>query len=77
MRGLTTDEARVTEELEKLDGKLDGYERILSKQKYLAGDVRRLIADTHQIYTNLTGIVNHLFRNLPSLTLRISCTDPA
>lgn len=33
------DEARAKEHLEKLSGKLDAYEAILSKQKYLAGDV--------------------------------------
>jgi hypothetical protein len=38
-RGLETDEARVKEHTEKFGMKLDGYEAILSKQKYLAGDV--------------------------------------
>ena len=42
MRGLTTNEERVKEQTETLNGKLDGYERILSKQKYLAGDVSTL-----------------------------------
>jgi len=37
-RGLDTDEERAKEHLEKLSGKLDAYEVILSKQKYLAGD---------------------------------------
>ncbi|EJD54317.1 glutathione S-transferase [Auricularia subglabra TFB-10046 SS5] len=37
-RGLTTDEKRVEELTAQLNGKLDGYERILSKSKYLAGD---------------------------------------
>jgi len=36
--GLKTDEARTLEHIEKLNGKLDAYEAILSKQKYLAGD---------------------------------------
>jgi glutathione S-transferase len=36
--GLKTDEARTQEHIEKLNGKLDAYEAILSKQKYLAGD---------------------------------------
>ena len=39
MLGKATDEARVAEEVEKLEEKLAGYERILSKQKYVAGDV--------------------------------------
>jgi hypothetical protein len=38
-RGLEADEARVKEHTEKFGMKLDGYEAILSKQKYLAGDV--------------------------------------
>jgi hypothetical protein len=37
--GLKTDEARTQEHIEKLNGKLDAYEAILSKQKYLAGNV--------------------------------------
>ncbi|KAF8072249.1 glutathione S-transferase [Lyophyllum atratum] len=36
--GLTPDQAVVDEHLKKLDAKLDAYEVILSKQKYLAGD---------------------------------------
>ena len=35
-----TNEALVTELRARLEIKLDGYEAILSKQKYLAGDVR-------------------------------------
>ncbi|KAF8055556.1 glutathione S-transferase [Lyophyllum atratum] len=36
--GLTTDQAVLDEHLKKLDAKLDAYDVILSKQKYLAGD---------------------------------------
>jgi hypothetical protein len=39
-RGGVTDEKRVEELVGQLEGKLDGYEVILGKQKYLAGDVR-------------------------------------
>ena len=39
-RGLATDEERVKDLVPQLEAKLDGYETILSKQKYLAGDVR-------------------------------------
>ena len=39
-RGLTANEERVKELVPQLEAKLDGYEVILSKQKYLAGDVR-------------------------------------
>ena len=39
-RGGVTDEKRVEELVGQFEGKLDGYEVILGKQKYLAGDVR-------------------------------------
>lgn len=42
MRGETTDEKRVTDLTATLNSKLDVYEKILSKRKYLAGDVRYL-----------------------------------
>jgi glutathione S-transferase len=38
--GGVADEKRVEELLGMLEGKLDGYEAILGKQKYLASDVR-------------------------------------
>ena len=38
--GEVTNEALVTELVGRLEIKLDAYEAILSKQKYLAGDVR-------------------------------------
>ena len=40
MLGGEADEKRVEELVVKLNGKLDAYEVILGKQKYLAGDVR-------------------------------------
>jgi glutathione S-transferase len=42
--GQQTNEALVTELRARLETKLDGYEAILGKQKYLAGDVRRAIS---------------------------------
>jgi glutathione S-transferase len=39
-RGLAANEERVKELVPQLEAKLDGYEAILGKQKYLAGDVR-------------------------------------
>jgi glutathione S-transferase len=39
-RGLPADEQRVKELVSRLESKLDAYEVILGKQKYLAGDVR-------------------------------------
>jgi glutathione S-transferase len=38
-RGLQPDEERVSELLGMLQSKMDAYDLILSKQKYLAGDV--------------------------------------
>jgi len=38
--GLTTNEERVTEFITQLESKLDAYDAILGRQKYLAGDVR-------------------------------------
>jgi len=38
--GEATNEERVKELISQLESKLDGYEAILSKQKYLAGNVR-------------------------------------
>jgi hypothetical protein len=37
------DQAQADAQLEVLDKKLDAYEAILSAQRYLAGDVRRLV----------------------------------
>jgi len=37
-RGLRTDEARLQENIQRLNEKLDVYEGILGKQAYLAGD---------------------------------------
>jgi hypothetical protein len=39
--GAVPDQALVDAQLEILDKKLDVYDVILSKQRYLAGDVRR------------------------------------
>ena len=39
-KGGIPDEKRVEELVGKLEGKLDGYEAILAKQKYVGGDVR-------------------------------------
>ena len=44
MRGGTTNEETVTTYLTVLKGKLQGYESILSKQKYLAGNVSPIVA---------------------------------
>lgn len=46
-RGLTSDPAVFEQSITELRSKLDGYEAILSKQKYLAGDVRRSLLQLH------------------------------
>jgi glutathione S-transferase len=43
--GQTTNEALVNELVPRLQNKLDGYEVILGKQKYLAGDVRHVMEE--------------------------------
>lgn len=53
MFGQTTDEARVQEYLETLTGKLEGYERILSKTKYLAGDNVTIVDLFHLPYGSM------------------------
>jgi len=45
-RGLPANEDRVNELVPQLEAKLDAYEAILSKQKYLAGDVRFFLFKT-------------------------------
>ncbi|EGO03797.1 hypothetical protein SERLA73DRAFT_175448 [Serpula lacrymans var. lacrymans S7.3] len=55
MYGVETDKARVEELLTTLNGKLDGYERILSKQKYIAGDHVTLADLFHLPYGSMLG----------------------
>jgi hypothetical protein len=56
MRGLTTDEKVVSELVETLNGKLAGYETVLSKQKYLAGNVSH--SKHYTLYHILTFFVS-------------------
>jgi glutathione S-transferase len=51
--GGKTDEARVQDLASKLEGKLAGYEAILSKQKYLAGDELTLADLYHLPYGSM------------------------
>ncbi|PPQ98158.1 hypothetical protein CVT26_003204 [Gymnopilus dilepis] len=53
MKGLKTDEARFNEYIDTLSKKLDGYERILSKQKYLAGNELTLADLYHLPYAEM------------------------
>ena len=43
LNGLPRDDAALGTAIEKTDALLDVYEIILSKQKYIAGDVRDLV----------------------------------
>ena len=50
--GLTPDKEVYEKHIADLSVKLDVYEKILSKQKYLVGDVGQLLpADTHDVNT--------------------------
>ncbi|KAK2467387.1 hypothetical protein APHAL10511_000622 [Amanita phalloides] len=69
LRGLETDEVAVAKYASTLDAKLDGYERILSKQKYLAGN-ELTIADLFHIPvgTRLYDVnYGHLFDKRPNV----------
>jgi len=52
-RGLAADEERVKELIPQLESKLDAYEVILGKQKYLAGDEITLADLFHTTYCSL------------------------
>eukprot|EP00753_Platysulcus_tardus_P017527 PLAT6429.1.p1 GENE.PLAT6429.1~~PLAT6429.1.p1 ORF type:complete len:227 (+),score=34.94 PLAT6429.1:49-681(+) len=60
-RGLATDDARVAEYATALEGKLDAYEKILSKQKYLAGDNITLADLFHLPYGSMLAPVGFNF----------------
>jgi len=50
MRGVATNEDTVASYTATLDGKLDGYERILAKQQFLAGDKITIVDLFHLPY---------------------------
>jgi len=54
MKGGTTDEARLEKHVETLKMKLQGYERILSKQKYIAGNELTVVDLFHLPYGQMT-----------------------
>ncbi|KAL0947927.1 hypothetical protein HGRIS_010558 [Hohenbuehelia grisea] len=59
MRGAQTDDARVEVLKETIKAKLQGYEKILSKQKYVAGDTLTLVDLFHLPYGSMlenTGV---------------------
>ncbi|KAG9007847.1 hypothetical protein FRB90_009202, partial [Tulasnella sp. 427] len=53
-RGIPTDEKRLQQHIDTLNAKLDGYERILSKQKYLAGDELTVVDLWHLPYAEMS-----------------------
>lgn len=53
VKGLVTDQGVLDAALAMLNAKLDGYEVILGKQKYLAGDVR---SESTILYTECVGV---------------------
>ena len=57
-RGLAADEERVKVLIPQLESKLDAYEVILGKQKYLAGDVR---AVSFEIRTKTLSVLTESF----------------
>lgn len=71
MRGGTTDEKAVEFFATTLEAKLKGYEAILSKQKYLAGDVRSLPGSTSHDVDGLPP-----YRKSPSPTSSTCPTAP-
>jgi hypothetical protein len=68
--GLTTNEEHAKALITQLETKLDGYEAILSKQKYLAGDVRSFgLGDRVEKHLDLNELF--LSRKSPSQTYSI------
>ncbi|KAG9042340.1 hypothetical protein FS837_010973 [Tulasnella sp. UAMH 9824] len=55
MKGIPTDEKRLKSLIDSLNDKLDGYERILSKQKYLAGDELTIADLWHIPYAEMSA----------------------
>ncbi|KAG8923995.1 hypothetical protein FRC00_005629, partial [Tulasnella sp. 408] len=53
-KGIPTDEKRLKYFIDTLNAKLDGYERILSKQKYLAGDELTIVDLWHIPYAEMS-----------------------
>ncbi|CAE6455746.1 unnamed protein product, partial [Rhizoctonia solani] len=58
MKGLSVDEAEVEKAVEILTSNMKAYERILSKQKYLAGDAFTLADLSHLPFGQ---IINHFY----------------
>ena len=58
--GQTTNEERVKELMTQFSTKLDGYEVILRKQKYLAGDVRTF--HSKHVPKETVDLMNYLCR---------------
>ncbi|KAH7098213.1 glutathione S-transferase [Auriculariales sp. MPI-PUGE-AT-0066] len=67
--GQTTDEERVSLLYQQLEPKLDGYERILSQAKYLAGDTLTIADLFHLPYGHLleSGIGSDVLQKRPNV----------
>ncbi|KAH7098054.1 glutathione S-transferase [Auriculariales sp. MPI-PUGE-AT-0066] len=68
--GGATDEARVKELFDKLEQRMDGYERILSRQNYLAGDIVTLADLSHVPYAWMleTSLKSDIFAKRPNVS---------
>ncbi|KZP17632.1 glutathione S-transferase-like protein [Athelia psychrophila] len=67
--GLDADEAKVAELIKTLGGKLDAYETILSKQKYVAGNEITLADLFHLPYASMVQGVNpEVFSSRPHVS---------
>jgi hypothetical protein len=71
MKSAPTDEAEVVRHVQDLEKKLEGYERILAKRKFLAGNVSSVIS--RELFPCMSKC-NFLKRNIRSQTSHISCT---
>lgn len=68
MRGNKTDEERVKILLAQLDEKLNAYDKVLSKQKYLAGDEITLADLYHIPYGCMVGQAGFdIMKNKPNV----------
>jgi len=72
-RGLPANEDRVNELVPQLEAKLDVYEAILSKQKYLAGDVRFFVRNRRSNKKVANEQLVTLYSRSPSQIYSIVC----
>lgn len=68
-----TDHASLNKQVDLLEGKLEGYERILSKQRYLAGDVSVFCSSSRKLHLYVYSRSD--CRTSPSLTYSTCPTE--